>query len=99
VFDVFTPGAEDIAETHGRWLEREPGIFERAEWDEAAQTLTLSVRGDDGETTMVLSWLDAAEWRSAIERAGLEVEALYGWFDRRPYTDDEDSVWVTKRSS
>jgi len=28
VFDVFTPGADDIAETDGRWLEREPGIFE-----------------------------------------------------------------------
>ena len=34
VFDVFWPGPEDIAETHGRWLEREPGIFERADWDE-----------------------------------------------------------------
>jgi SAM-dependent methyltransferase len=33
IFDVFTPGADDIADTHGRWLEREPGIFERAEWD------------------------------------------------------------------
>ena len=33
VFDVFTPSAEDIEETHGRWLEREPGIFERADWD------------------------------------------------------------------
>ena len=26
---------EDIEETHGLWLEREPGIFERADWDEA----------------------------------------------------------------
>jgi SAM-dependent methyltransferase len=26
VFDVFTPSREDIEETHGRWLEREPGI-------------------------------------------------------------------------
>ena len=25
VFDVFAPGADDIAETDGRWLEREPG--------------------------------------------------------------------------
>jgi SAM-dependent methyltransferase len=99
VFDVFAPSPEDIEETHARWLEREPGILERAEWDEAARTLTLSVRGEDGETTMVLSWLEAGEWRSVVERAGLEVEALYGWFDRRPYTDNEDSVWVTKRSS
>lgn len=26
VFDVFSPAPADIAETHGRWLEREPGI-------------------------------------------------------------------------
>ena len=34
VFDVFTPGADDIADTHARWVEREPGIWERADWDE-----------------------------------------------------------------
>ena len=45
VFDVFEPKPDDIAETHGRWLEREPGIEERADWDEKARTLTLSVRG------------------------------------------------------
>src|ERR671938_981269 len=49
VFDVFTPGADDIAETHDRWLEREPGIFEHAVWDEEARTLTLTVRGASGE--------------------------------------------------
>ena len=41
VFDVFTPSAEDIAETHGRFLEREPGIWERADWDESTRTLIL----------------------------------------------------------
>ena len=39
VFDVFAPSSEDIAETHGIWLEREDGIFERADWDEASRTL------------------------------------------------------------
>ena len=29
-FDVFHPDRIDIEETHGRWLEREPGIHERA---------------------------------------------------------------------
>ncbi len=29
-FDVFHPDRIDIAETHGRWIEREPGIDERA---------------------------------------------------------------------
>ncbi len=52
VFDVFTPSREDVEETHGRWIEREPGIDERADWDLTAQTLTLSVRGQQGSSTM-----------------------------------------------
>jgi SAM-dependent methyltransferase len=97
VFDVFAPGEDDMAETHGRWLEREPGIFERADWDARARTLTLSVRGETGHTTMTLAWLSPDEWRALIEEAGFEVEAHYGWFDRRPYVGGEDSVWVARR--
>jgi SAM-dependent methyltransferase len=96
-FDVFEPGRDDIEDTHGRWLEREPGIFERADWDEAERRLTLSVRGDSGATTMELSWLSTAEWRQLLDRAGFEVEACYGWFDRRPYSGGEDSVWLARR--
>jgi SAM-dependent methyltransferase len=97
IFDVFRPGPDDIAETHGRWLEREPKIFERAEWDTSTRTLTLSVRGPDGETTMSLAWLSHREWRELLERAGFEVDALYGWFDRRAYRGGEDMVWVARR--
>jgi SAM-dependent methyltransferase len=98
-FDVFEPSREDIEATQGRWLEREPGIFERADWDEVARTLTLSVRGEEGATTMALSWISPADWRGLIERAGLAVEACYGWFDRRPYSGGEDTVWVARRSA
>ena len=97
VFDVFEPGADDIEDTHARWLEREPGIFERADWDERARTLTLSVRGPEGETTMTLSWASPPEWRALLESAGFEVEACYGWFDRRPYSGGEDIVWIARR--
>jgi SAM-dependent methyltransferase len=96
VFDVFAPGADDIADTHGRWLEREPGIWERADWDEQARTLTLRVRGDDSETEMTLAWLSVEEWRTLLDDEGFEVEALYGWFDRVPYDGGEDSVWVCR---
>jgi SAM-dependent methyltransferase len=96
VFDVFTPGADDIAQTHDRWLEREPGIFELARWDEVARTLTLTVRGPDGETTMTLAWLSADEWRALLEGSGFEVEACYGWFDRKPFTGGDDSVWIAR---
>ena len=97
VFDVFAPAPDDIAETHGRWLERESGIFERADWDSRARTLTLSVRGDGGATTFILAWLAPDEWRRLLERAGFQVIGCYGWFDRRPYSGGEDSVWVARR--
>jgi SAM-dependent methyltransferase len=98
VFDVFTPSADDIEETNRRWLEREPGIWERAEWDEQAQRLTLSVRGDAAEATMTLSWLAPAEWSVLLARAGFEVEACYGWFDRRPHEGGEDAIWIARRA-
>jgi SAM-dependent methyltransferase len=99
VFDVFTPGAEDIALTHDRWLEREPGIFERALWNEQARTLTLTVRGPDGETTMALAWMAPGEWRTLLEETGFEVGECYGWFDRTPFAGGDDSVWIARRRS
>jgi SAM-dependent methyltransferase len=98
VFDVFTPSREDIEETHGRWLEREPEIYERADWNEHARTLTLSVRGTEAASTMLLAWLEPEEWRALLEDEGLSVEACYGWFDRRPYVRGEDTIWVTHAS-
>jgi SAM-dependent methyltransferase len=97
VFDVFTPSADDIALTHDRWLEREPGIFELALWDEHARTLTLTVRGPEGETTMALAWLSVDEWRALLEESGFDVEACYGWFDRTPFNGGDDSVWIARR--
>lgn len=97
IFDVFAPGADDVEETHARWIEREPGIFERADWDTERQVLTLSVRGPDGETTMTLSWLEPARWQALLADAGLEVDAVYGWFDRSPYRGGEDTVFVARR--
>lgn len=97
IFDVFAPSAEDIAETNGRWIEREPGIDERADWDLTTQTLTLSVRGEVGESTMTLSWLEPQRWQSLLAEAGFEVVACYGWFDRRPFTSGEDTVWIARR--
>jgi len=97
VFDVFAPSREDIEETNGRWLEREPGIFERADWDEGSRTLTLSVRSDDAVTSFGLHWLSAPEWLRLLDAAELDVEALYGWFDRRPFEADEDMIFVTRR--
>jgi SAM-dependent methyltransferase len=97
VFDVFEPSNEDIEETDGRWLEREPGIFERADWDPASRTLSLSVRSGDTQATMHLHWLSQPEWESLLDDAGFELEAVYGWFDRRSTDGCEDMIFVAAR--
>jgi SAM-dependent methyltransferase len=97
VFDVFAPSAADIEDTHDRWLEREPGIWELAHWDLERRVLTLRIRGPETETSMQLAWLPAEEWRALLEQAGFEIVACYGWFDLRPYAGGEDSIWLARR--
>ena len=99
VFDVFSPSREDIEETHGLWLEREPGILERADWDEGTRTLSLSLHAGDVLTTFGLHWLSAPEWLHLLDEAGFEIEAVYGWFDRRPYDGEEDMIFVCRARS
>ncbi|MSO94998.1 MAG: class I SAM-dependent methyltransferase [Thermoleophilia bacterium] len=97
VFDVFAPSPEDIVETNGLWLEREAGIFERADWDESRRSLLLSVRSGESTAAMELHWLSAIEWRRLIDEAGFDVADLYGWFDRRPYRGHDDMIWTCCR--
>jgi len=99
VFDVFAPGDDDIEETDGRWLEREPGIWERADWNQVSRTLVLRVRGQGHESQMSLSWLTVGEWRALLAEEGFVVDLLYGWFDRRPWAGGEDSIWVCRARS
>jgi SAM-dependent methyltransferase len=97
-FDVFHPDRIDIDETHDRWIEREPGIRERASWDASARRLALLVRAGGVEAEMELWWIGPDDWRALLERAGFERITAYGWFDRRPLeTGATDSVWLAHR--
>jgi ubiquinone/menaquinone biosynthesis C-methylase UbiE len=52
----------------------------------------------DGGGTSSLWWATRNEWLGLIDVAGLEVEALYGDFNRRPFDDESrEYVWVTRR--
>jgi SAM-dependent methyltransferase len=97
VFDVFAPSTEDILETHGRWLEREPGIWERADWNERTRTLILRVRGETVEAEMSLAWLSVQEWKALLREEGFVVEKVYGWFDRKPWRGGEDSIYICRK--
>ena len=96
IFDVFAPAADDIEDTHGKWIEREPGIWERADWNEQTRTLVLRVRDETAESEMSLAWLSMPEWRLLLAEEGFEVDALYGWFDRSPWAGSEDSIWICR---
>jgi SAM-dependent methyltransferase len=52
----------------------------------------------DSGATISLWWATKNEWLGLIDVAGLEVEALYGDFDRRPFDDESrEYVWVARR--
>jgi SAM-dependent methyltransferase len=52
---------------------------------------------ESGDTSS-LWWATRNEWLGLVDVAGLEVEALYGWFDRRPYDDESrEQVWVARK--
>jgi len=52
---------------------------------------------DDGGSVS-LWWATKSEWEGLIDVSGLEVEALYGGFDREPFGDGSfEFVWVARR--
>jgi SAM-dependent methyltransferase len=51
-----------------------------------------------GRRDLQLWWLTRSEWEGLIDVSGLEVEALYGWFDRRPFDDESrEFVWIARK--
>lgn len=57
----------------------------------------IEIQRDDAETIQIW-WATKEEWDGLIDVAGLEIEALYGWFDRRPFDDESlEFVYVTRK--
>jgi len=57
----------------------------------------IDVVRDDG-ALMRLWWATKSEWEGLLEAAGLETEALYGWFDKRPFDEEStEFVWVARK--
>lgn len=98
-FDVFHPDQRDIEDTDGRWLEREPGIMERADWHPADNSLTLRVRAGGREACMRLWWLEPEGWGRLLGEAGFDRVRRYGGFNGEPLAQDgADSVWLARVS-
>ncbi len=57
----------------------------------------IEIQRDDAETIRIW-WATKEEWDGLIDVAGLEIEALYGWFDRRPFDDESlEFVYVARK--
>jgi len=76
-------------------------IWERVDYDPTESRLDITAwvgRPGEGERTLSLWWVNRSEWEGLIEVAGLEVEALYGDFDRRPLgKEDREFIWVAQK--
>jgi SAM-dependent methyltransferase len=53
----------------------------------------------DGGATSSLWWATKNEWLGLLDVAGLELEVLYGGFDRQPVDDDSREYVVVARAS
>ena len=74
------------SETHGRWLEREPGIFERADWDEErAHADPARARRERRDGAAASPGSRSPSGARCSSEEGFAVEGLYGWFDRTPW--------------
>ena len=57
----------------------------------------IDIERDDA-ATIRLWWATKSEWDGLLDVAGLGVEALYGWFDRRPFDEESlEIVYVARR--
>ena len=91
---VFDP--EIAKEIDGVWREQE-GIRNRSTYDFAERRIDLTI---ESGATVPLWWVDREEWDAAVADAGLEVEALYGWFDGTPFDEtSREFVYVARRTS
>jgi SAM-dependent methyltransferase len=89
---VFDPAV--AAELDGTWREQ-GGVRHRADYDYDERRIDLAL--EDG-STVHLWWVDADEWDSAVGESGLEVEARYGWFDKRPFDEaSREAIYVARK--
>jgi ubiquinone/menaquinone biosynthesis C-methylase UbiE len=78
---------------HGRWHD-EP-VRHRIDHVPADNRIDIAF---DAGPRISLWWVTRSEWEALLDVSGLETEALFGWFDRRPFGDESrEFVWVARK--
>jgi SAM-dependent methyltransferase len=95
---VFSPfiaaRLHDQPQRHG-----DSDLTELSHYTPADNRIDLQALKEGDEPRLVsLWWVSRGEWEGLIDVACLEVEALYGWFDRRPFDEESlEFVWVARK--
>lgn len=94
---VFSPFI--AARLHGQKQTRGSDLWEIVHHVPAESRIDLERgRGDRADGMVRLWWATKSEWEGLLDVSGLETEALYGWFDRRPFDEDSlEFVWVARK--
>jgi SAM-dependent methyltransferase len=91
VFDHCFAAAND-----GVWSEQ-GGIRHRTDHSPADSRIDITL---ETGAQISLWWVSRGEWEGLIDVSGLETEALFGWFDRRPFDESaREFVWIVRRPS
>lgn len=88
---VFDPHV--AAELDGTWSDRH-GARHRIDYDPTDCRIEVTL---EGGASISLHWVAPSEWDGLLDVSGLELEARYGWFDRRPYDVDSRELIVVAR--
>ena len=93
-WNAFVLNPHRASESDGKWHDQ-AGIPHRIDHVAADNRIDITL---EAGTRVSLWWATRFEWEALIDVAGFEVEALYGWFDRRPFDEESrEFVWVARR--
>jgi hypothetical protein len=94
VWNSFVFNPRIASENDGKW-EVQHGIRHRVDHFPGDNRLDITLESGD---SVSLWWVTKSEWEGLIDVSGLEVEALFGDFERTPFDEQSgEFVWVTRK--
>jgi ubiquinone/menaquinone biosynthesis C-methylase UbiE len=94
VWNAFVFNPRIAAENDGKWAVQ-AGIRHRVDHFPGDNRLDITLESGG---SVSLWWVTKSEWEGLIDVSGLDVEALYGDFERAPFDDQSgEFVWVARK--
>jgi SAM-dependent methyltransferase len=94
VWNSFVFNTRIAAENDGKW-EVQHGIRHRVDHSPGDNRLDITLESGG---SVSLWWVTKSEWEGLVDVSRLEVEALYGDFERAPFDEQSgEFVWVARK--